>query len=80
MEHTEMQSMFEEKVNIEDLILPSDPTGILNRETIDIKEEPLEQSSTNTLTIHERKTGIIDMDTTEMKEKTLVHRRVSNGS
>ena len=49
MENTELQSTFElidniefeEKVNIEDLMLPSDSTGISNLETIDMKEEPL---------------------------------------
>ena len=30
IENTEMQSTFEEKVNIEDLVLPSEPTAILN--------------------------------------------------
>ena len=44
MENTEMQSTFEEKVNIEDLVLPSDPTGILNAKTIDIKEKSLHNS------------------------------------
>ena len=41
------QMEFEEKVDIEDLVLPSKPTGILG-----LKKEPLEQSS-NILTIQE---------------------------
>ena len=53
MENTELQSTFElidniefeEKVDIEDLVSHSEPTGIPNLETIDIKEEPLEQKS-----------------------------------
>jgi hypothetical protein len=71
MENTDMQSTFEEKVNIEDLVLPSDPTCILNAETIDIKEEPLEQGSKNTVSIHESKTGILNMNTKDMKEEPL---------
>ena len=68
MENTEMQSTFEEKVNIEDLPLPSDPNGILKAETIDRKDEPLEQSSYDTIPIHESKSGILNMDTREIKE------------
>ena len=48
--NTELQSTFElidniefeEKVDIEDLGSHSEPTGIPNLETIDIKEEPLQ--------------------------------------
>ena len=54
MENTEMQSTFEEKVNITDLVLPSDPT-ILNAEFIDLKEEPLEKGGKNTVSIHKSK-------------------------
>ena len=71
MENTEMQSTFEEKVNIEDLVLPSNPTGFLNAETIDIKKEPLEQGIKNTVSIHESKTGILNMNTKDMKEEPL---------
>ena len=53
MENTELQSTFElidniefeEKVDIEDLVSHSEPTGIPNLETIDLKEEPSEQIS-----------------------------------
>ena len=37
------QMKFEQKVDIEDLVLTPEPSGISNMETIDIKEEPLEQ-------------------------------------
>ena len=37
-------SIFGERVDIEDLVMPFEPTVILNMDTIDIKEEPLEQS------------------------------------
>ena len=48
MENTELQSTFElidniefeEKVDCENLVLSSEPTDILNMETLDIKEEP----------------------------------------
>ena len=43
------QMEFEEKVDIEDLVLPSKPTGILG-----LKKDPLERSR-NILTIHECK-------------------------
>ena len=33
---------FDEKVNIKDLVLPSEQTGSSNRENIDIKEEPMD--------------------------------------
>ena len=53
---------FEEKVNIEDLGLPSNSTGISNMETIEIKEEPLEQSR-SMISIHESNTsGGLRMD------------------
>ena len=39
------QVKFKEKVDIEDLVLASKPTGILNMETMDIKQEHLEQMS-----------------------------------
>ena len=72
MENTELQSTFEEKMNFEDLVLRSDPNGILNAETIDRKEEPLEKTSYNTIPIHERKSGILIMDTREIKEESFV--------
>ena len=51
MENTELQSTFElidnlefeEKVDFENLVLSSESTDIPNLETIDIKEEPLQQ-------------------------------------
>ena len=51
MENTELQSTFElidniefeEKVDFENLVLSSEPTDIPNLETIEIKEEPLQQ-------------------------------------
>ena len=59
-----MQSTFEaiyrieseRKVNIEDLVFPSEHTSNSNMETIDIKEEPLEKSINEThesLMVHE---------------------------
>ena len=75
IENIEMQSSFEEKVKIEDLVLPSDPT-ILNAEFIDLKEEPLEQGGKNTVSIHESKTGILNIKTKDMKEEPLV--QISN--
>ena len=53
MENTELQSTFEfidniefeDNVDIEDLVSHSEPTGIPNLETIDLKEEPSEQIS-----------------------------------
>ena len=67
MENTELQSTFElidniefeEKMNIEDLMLPSDSTGISNMETIEIKEEPLEQSR-SIISIHESNQGLLN--------------------
>ena len=72
IENIEMQSSFEEKVNIEDLVLSSDPTGILNAETIDLKEDPLEQGGKNTVSILESRSGILNMDTREIKEESFV--------
>ena len=51
MENTELQSTFElmdniefeEKMDFENLVLSSEPTDIPNLETIDIKEESLQQ-------------------------------------
>ena len=43
---------FEEKVDINDLVFPSESTSISNMETIDIKEEPLQQNR-NMISIHE---------------------------
>ena len=48
MENSELQSTielidnieFKEKVDCENLVLSSEPTDILNLETLDIKEEP----------------------------------------
>ena len=76
MENTEQQSPFEkinnikEEVNIEDLVLPSKPTVLLNMETIDIKEEPLEKGS-DTVSIHESKTDILNMETIDIKKEPL---------
>ena len=76
MENTEQQSMFEqinnikEEVNIEDLVLPSKPTVLLDMETIDIKEEPLEKGS-DTVSINESKTNILNMEITDIKEEPL---------
>ena len=76
MENIELQSTFEkinnikEEVNIEDLVLPSKPTVLLNMETIDIKEEPLEKGS-DTVSIHESKTDILNMETIDIKEEPL---------
>ena len=76
MENTEQQLTFEkinnikEEVNIEDLVLPSKPTVLLDMETIDIKEEPLEKSS-DTVSIHESKTNILNMETIDIKEEPL---------
>ena len=39
------KSIQKEKVDIEDLVSHSEPTGIPNLETIDLKEEPSEQIS-----------------------------------
>ena len=59
------QMEFEEKVDIEDLVLPSKPTC-----NSGIKKEPLEQSS-NILTIHECK---------KLEESIKVHERVKSSS
>ena len=59
------QMEFEEKVDIEDLVLPSKPTGILG-----LKKEPLEQSN-NILTIHECK---------KSEESIKVHERIKSFS
>ena len=67
---------FEEKVDIEDLVLPSEPTGILKAETIDIKEEPLEQSSNNRMPIHTIKGDILNMETIDIKEEPLEVKRM----
>ena len=78
MENTELQSTFElidniefeEKVTIEDLMLPSDSTGISNMETKEIKQEPLEQIR-SMISIHENNTsGRLQM----------VHERISPSS
>ena len=61
---------FEEKVDIEDLVLPSKPIVLLDMETIDIKEEPLEKGS-DTVSIHESKTNILNMETIDIKEEPL---------
>ena len=79
MENTELQSTFElidniefeEKVDIEDLVLPSEPTDILKAETKEIKEEPLEQSNNNTMPIHAIKSDISNMETIDIKEEPL---------
>ena len=72
MENTELQQsiQFEDKVDIEDLLLPSEPTGILSMETTDIKEEPLEQN-VNTMPIHENKPDILNLETLDIKEEPL---------
>ena len=78
MENTALQSTFElinnidfeEKVNIEDLALPSDSTSISNMETLEIKEEPLEQSR-SMISIHERNTS---------EELIMVHGRMNSSS
>ena len=59
------QMEFEEKVDIEDLVLPSKLTGILG-----LKKEPLEQGS-NILTIHECK---------KLVESIKVHERIKSSS
>ena len=77
MENTELLSTFElidniefeEKVDIEDLVLPSEPTGILKVETIDIKEEPLEQSCENRMPIHAIKADVLNLETIDIKEE-----------
>ena len=59
MESTEMQSTFalvnnikfEDKIDIEDLVLPPKPTGTPIMEKIDIKEEPLD---IDIIAVHER--------------------------
>ena len=80
MSTTELQSTFEfidsiefeEKVNIEDLVLPSEPTTILNMENIDIKQEPVEQSNISTMPFHNtKKTGILNLEAIDMKEEPL---------
>ena len=76
MENTEPHSTVEkinnikEEVNIEDLVLPSKPTVLLDMETIDIKEEPLEKSS-DTVSIHESKNDILNIETIDIKEEPL---------
>ena len=80
MSTTELQSTFEfidsiefeEKVNIEDLGLPSEPNAILNMENIDIKQEPVEQSNISTMPFHNtKKTGILNLEAIDMKEEPL---------
>ena len=66
MENTEMQSTFEEKVNIAGLDLPSDPT-ILNAE----KKSHWNKVAQIPLLIYESKTGILNMNTKDMKEEPL---------
>ena len=76
MENAKLHSTFEkinnikEEVNIEDLVLPSKPIVLLDMETIDIKEEPLEKGS-DTVSIHESKTNILNMETIDIKEEPL---------
>ena len=77
MENTELQSTFEsidnyefeEKVDIEDLVLASKPTAISNSETIDIKKEPEEQSNNNAMPIHESLTDISNREYVDIKEE-----------
>ena len=78
MKHRELQSTFElvdniefeRKVDIEDLVFPSELTSISNMETIDIKEEPLHQSR-NMISIHEsNKSG----------ESLMVHESINSSS
>jgi hypothetical protein len=57
-------------VAIEDLVLPSKPTGILKMEAMDIKEEYLEQMS-NTMSIHE---------SNKSREFLVVHERINSSS
>ena len=80
METMELQSTFElidsiefeEKVNIEDLVLPSEPTAILNAENIDIKQEPAELSNINNMPFHNaRKTDILSLEAIDLKEEPL---------
>ena len=60
MENTEYQTTlalrenitFDEKVDIEDLVLPSEQTGTPNIEKIDIKEEPMDSQYSSA---HERR-------------------------
>ena len=60
---------FEEKVNIEDLVLPSEPTAM---ENIDIKQEPVEQSNVNTMPFHNtRRTDILNLEAIDMKKEPL---------
>ena len=61
---------FEEKVNIGDLVLPSNSTDISNMETIEMKEEPLEQSR-SMISIHEGNTS---------GELIMVHERINSPS
>ena len=76
MENAKLHSTFEkinnieEEVNIEDLVLPSKPTVLLNMETIDIKEEPLEKGS-DTVSNNESKTNILNMEIIDIKEEPL---------
>ena len=81
MATTELQSTFElidsiefeENVNIEDLVLPSEPTAIINTENIDIKQEPVEQRiNINTMPFHNtRKNDILNLEAIEKKEEPL---------
>ena len=64
------QMELEAKLDIEDLVLPSKQFGILNMETIDIKEEPLEQISNNMLIDESKKSG----------EFPMVHERINSSS
>ena len=64
------QMKLEVKLDIEDLVLPSKQFGILNMETIDIKEEPLEQRSNNMLIDESKKSG----------EFPMVHERINSSS
>ena len=64
------QVNFKEKVDIEDLVLPSKPIGVLNMETMDLKEECLEQMS-NTMSIHE---------SNKPRKFLMVHERINSSS
>ena len=78
MENTELKSTFElidniefeDKVDIEDLVSHSEPTGIPNLETIGIKEEPLKQIC-NTMASYE---------SNKLEEFLMVHERINSSS
>ena len=64
------QIEFEVNLDIEGLVLPPKQFGILNMETIDIKEEPLDQRSNNRLIDESKKSG----------EFPMVHERMNSFS